>query len=168
MASSLQSRINQTKQQENAVISVEDDEEEEEDNEVEIEVELDREEDPPNPVLEVPTPFSAQQIWAKCPRPRVTFRTVAHDYNATNGAEIELTLSEDEEDCRLLHQHERSPGFQYDSAPTPRLRSTQLSTIMKILTSVTREGFYYCKHCDFNSQICPVSAPTTSACTPIH
>lgn len=39
------------------MINVEDDEEEEEDNEVEIEVELDREEDPLEPVLEVPTPL---------------------------------------------------------------------------------------------------------------
>ncbi|XP_065735359.1 zinc finger protein 462 isoform X2 [Phocoena phocoena] len=155
IASNLQSRINQTKQQEDAVINVEDDEEEEEDNEVEIEVELDREEEPPEPVLEVPTSFSAQQIWARdAPEPQKepNFRTVTHDYNATNGAEIELTLSEDEEDY-------------YGSSANMKDHQVSSAALLNTQTPIygTEHGnenadfsdsgrLYYCKHCDFNNK----------------
>ncbi|XP_060010674.1 zinc finger protein 462 isoform X3 [Lagenorhynchus albirostris] len=155
IASNLQSRINQTKQQEDAVINVEDDEEEEEDNEVEIEVELDREEEPPEPVLEVPTSFSAQQIWARdAPEPQKepSFRTVTHDYNATNGAEIELTLSEDEEDY-------------YGSSTNMKDHQVSSAALLNTQTPIygTEHGnenadfsdsgrLYYCKHCDFNNK----------------
>ncbi|XP_033714256.1 zinc finger protein 462 isoform X5 [Tursiops truncatus] len=155
IASNLQSRINQTKQQEDAVINVEDDEEEEEDNEVEIEVELDREEEPPEPILEVPTSFSAQQIWARdAPEPQKepSFRTVTHDYNATNGAEIELTLSEDEEDY-------------YGSSTNMKDHQVSSAALLNTQTPIygTEHGnenadfsdsgrLYYCKHCDFNNK----------------
>ncbi|XP_006747420.2 zinc finger protein 462, partial [Leptonychotes weddellii] len=155
IASNLQSKINQTKQQEDAVINVEDDEEEEEDNEVEIEVELDREEEPTEPVMEVSTSFSAQQIWARDagePQKEPSFRSVAHDYNATNGAEIELTLSEDEEDY-------------YGSSTN--LKDHQVSSTALLNTQTPIYGtehnnentdfgdsgrLYYCKHCDFNNK----------------
>ncbi|KAJ1059125.1 hypothetical protein K5549_007926 [Capra hircus] len=155
IASNLQSKINQTKQQEDAVINVEDDEEEEEDNEVEIEVELDREEDPPEPVLEVPTPFSAQQIWARdAPEPpkEPNFRTVAHDYNATNGAEIELTLSEDEEDY-----YGSSTNMKDHQVSNTTLLNTQTPIYAtehnNENTDFSDSGrLYYCKHCDFNNK----------------
>ncbi|KAM8803798.1 zinc finger protein 462 isoform 3-T6 [Rhynchonycteris naso] len=155
IASNLQSKINQTKQLEDAVINVEDDEEEEEDNEVEIEVELDREEEPTEPVLEMPTPFSAQQIWVRDagePQKEPNFRNVTHDYNATNGAEIELTLSEDEEDY-------------YGSSTN--LKDHQVSNTALLNTQAPIYGtehnnenadfgdsgrLYYCKHCDFNNK----------------
>ncbi|XP_030714975.2 zinc finger protein 462 isoform X3 [Globicephala melas] len=155
IASNLQSRINQTKQQEDAVINVEDDEEEEEDNEVEIEVELDREEEPPEPVLEVPTSFSAQQIWARdAPEPQKepSFRTVTHDYNATNGAEIELTLSEDEEDY-----YGSSTNMKDHQVSSAALLNTQ-TPIYGAEHGNENADFsdsgrlYYCKHCDFNNK----------------
>uniref|UniRef100_A0A8D0NFX0 Zinc finger protein 462 n=1 Tax=Sus scrofa TaxID=9823 RepID=A0A8D0NFX0_PIG len=155
IASNLQSKINQTKQQEDAVINVEDDEEEEEDNEVEIEVELDREEEPTEPVLEVPTSFAAQQIWARdAPEPQKepTFRTVTHDYNATNGAEIELTLSEDEEDY-----YGSSTNMKDHQVSNTALLNTQTPIYgtehNNESTDFSDSGrLYYCKHCDFNNK----------------
>ncbi|KAB1280368.1 Zinc finger protein 462 [Camelus dromedarius] len=155
IASNLQSRINQTKQQEDAVINVEDDEEEEEDHEVEIEVELDREEEPTETIMEGPTPFSAQQIWARdAPEPQKepSFRTVTHDYNATNGAEIELTLSEDEEDyygsSTNVKDHQVSSTALL-STPTP-IYGTEHNNENTDFSDSGR--LYYCKHCDFNNK----------------
>nr|XP_054357222.1 zinc finger protein 462 isoform X5 [Pongo pygmaeus] len=155
IASNLQSKINQTKQQEDAVINVEDDEEEEEDNEVEIEVELDREEEPTEPILEVPTSFSAQQIWARDtsePQKEPNFRNITHDYNATNGAEIELTLSEDEEDyygsSTNLKDHQVSNSALLNTQ-TP-IYGTEHNNENTDFGDSGR--LYYCKHCDFNNK----------------
>ncbi|XP_073907423.1 zinc finger protein 462 isoform X2 [Castor canadensis] len=155
IASNLQSKINQTKQQEDAVINVEDDEEEEEDNEVEIEVELDREEEPTETILEVPTSFSAQQIWARDTsesQKEPNFRNVTHDYNATNGAEIELTLSEDEEDY-----YGSSTNMKDHQVPNTALLSTQTPIYGTEHTNENTDfgdsgRLYYCKHCDFNNK----------------
>ncbi|ELK24561.1 Zinc finger protein 462 [Myotis davidii] len=155
IASNLQSKINQSKQQEDAVINVEDDEEEEEDNEVEIEVELDREEEPTEPVLEVPPPFATQQLWvpdASVPQKEPNFRNISHDYNATNGAEIELTLSEDEEDyygsSTNLKDHQ-IPGTALLNAQVP-LYGTEHTNESTDFSDSGR--LYYCKHCDFNNK----------------
>lgn len=155
IASNLQSKINQTKQQEDSVINVEDDEEEEEDNEVEIEVELDREEESTEPVLEVSNPFAAQQLWARDigePPKEPGFRNITHDYNATNGAEIELTLSEDEEDyyCSStnLKDHQVSNTGLLNT-PTP-LYGTEHNNETTDFGDSGR--LYYCKHCDFNNK----------------
>ncbi|XP_045878520.1 zinc finger protein 462 isoform X5 [Meles meles] len=155
IASNLQSKINQTKQQEDAVINVEDDEEEEEDNEVEIEVELDREEEPTEPVMEVSTSFSAQQIWARDagePQKEPSFRSVAHDYNATNGAEIELTLSEDEEDY-----YGSSANMKDHQVSSTALLNTQTPIYGTEHNNENTDfgdsgRLYYCKHCDFNNK----------------
>ncbi|XP_066223605.1 zinc finger protein 462 isoform X3 [Saccopteryx leptura] len=155
IASNLQSKINQTKQQEDAVINVEDDEEEEEDNEVEIEVELDREEEPPEPILEVPTPFSAQQIWVRDagePQKEPNFRNVTHDYNTTNGAEIELTLSEDEEDY-----YGSSTNLKDHQVSNTALLNTQAPIYSTEHNNENADfgdsgRLYYCKHCDFNNK----------------
>ncbi|XP_066112691.1 zinc finger protein 462 isoform X3 [Saccopteryx bilineata] len=155
IASNLQSKINQTKQQEDAVINVEDDEEEEEDNEVEIEVELDREEEPPEPILEVPTPFSAQQIWVRDagePQKEPSFRNVTHDYNTTNGAEIELTLSEDEEDY-----YGSSTNLKDHQVSNTALLNTQAPIYSTEHNNENADfgdsgRLYYCKHCDFNNK----------------
>ncbi|XP_037008539.1 zinc finger protein 462 isoform X1 [Artibeus jamaicensis] len=155
IASNLQSKINQTKQQEDAVINVEDDEEEEEDNEVEIEVELDREEEPIEPVMEVPNPFAAQQIWAREasePQKEPNFRNVTHDYNTTNGAEIELTLSEDEEDY-----YGSSTNLKDHQVPNTALLNTQTPIYGTEHNSENTDfsdsgRLYYCKHCDFNNK----------------
>lgn len=155
IASNLQSKINQTKLQEDAVISVEDDEEEDDDNEVEIEVELDREEEAAEAIMEVPTSFSAQQIWARDTsesQKEPSYRSITHDYNATNGAEIELTLSEDEEDYY---------------GPSASMKDHQVSNATLLNTQAPIYGaehsnentdfgdsgrLYYCKHCDFNNK----------------
>lgn len=62
IVSNLQSKINQIKLQEDAIINVEDDEEEEDDNEVEIEVELDREEEVTDFIMEVFIVFLVYKI----------------------------------------------------------------------------------------------------------
>ncbi|XP_015347706.2 zinc finger protein 462 isoform X1 [Marmota marmota marmota] len=155
IASNLQSKINQTKQQEDAVINVEDDEEEEEDNEVEIEVELDREEEPTEPLMEVPTSFSAQQIWARDasePQKEPSFRSITHDYNATNGAEIELTLSEDEEDY-----YGSSTNMKDHQVSNAALLNTQTPIYGTEHNNENTDfgdsgRLYYCKHCDFNNK----------------
>ncbi|KAM5299960.1 zinc finger protein 462 isoform 2-T2 [Ctenodactylus gundi] len=155
IASNLQSKINQTKQQEDAVINVEDDEEEEEDNEVEIEVELDREEEPTEPIMEVPTAFSAQQIWARDAsetQKEPSFRNITHDYNATNGAEIELTLSEDEEDF-----YGSSTNMKDHQVSNTALLNTQTPIYGTEHNSENTDfgdsgRLYYCKHCDFNNK----------------
>ncbi|XP_029332150.1 zinc finger protein 462 isoform X3 [Mus caroli] len=154
IASNLQSKINQTKLQEDAIINVEDDEEEEDDNEVEIEVELDREEEATDPIMEVPTAFSAQQIWARDPsesQKEPNYRSITHDYTATNGAEIELTLSEDEED------YYGSSASMKDQVSNAALLNTQ-PAIYGTEPSNENTDFgdsgrlYYCKHCDFNNK----------------
>uniref|UniRef100_A0A2K5ERC8 Zinc finger protein 462 n=1 Tax=Aotus nancymaae TaxID=37293 RepID=A0A2K5ERC8_AOTNA len=155
IASNLQSKINQTKQQEDAVINVEDDEEEEEDNEVEIEVELDREEEPTEPIIEVPTSFSAQQIWARDTsesQKEPNFRSITHDYNATNGAEIELTLSEDEEDY-----YGSSTNMKDHQVSNTALLNTQTPIYGTEHNNENTDfgdsgRLYYCKHCDFNNK----------------
>ncbi|XP_021056211.1 zinc finger protein 462 isoform X2 [Mus pahari] len=154
IASNLQSKINQTKLQEDAIINVEDDEDEEDDNEVEIEVELDREEEATDPLLEVPTSFSAQQIWARDAsesQKEPNYRSITHDYTATNGAEIELTLSEDEED------YYGSSTSMKDQVSNAALLNTQ-PPIYGTEPSNENTDFgdsgrlYYCKHCDFNNK----------------
>ncbi|XP_036020011.1 zinc finger protein 462 isoform X6 [Mus musculus] len=154
IASNLQSKINQTKLQEDAIINVEDDEEEEDDNEVEIEVELDREEEATDPIMEVPTAFSAQQIWARDAseaQKEPNYRSITHDYTATNGAEIELTLSEDEED------YYGSSASMKDQVSNAALLNTQ-PAIYGTEPSNENTDFgdsgrlYYCKHCDFNNK----------------
>ncbi|XP_031233299.1 zinc finger protein 462 isoform X4 [Mastomys coucha] len=155
IASNLQSKINQTKLQEDAIINVEDDEEEEDDNEVEIEVELDREEEPTDPIMEVPTSFSAQQIWARDAsesQKEPNYRSITHDYTATNGAEIELTLSEDEEDyygsSTSMKDHQVSNAALLNTQPP--IYGTEHSNENTDFGDSGR--LYYCKHCDFNNK----------------
>ncbi|XP_050021892.1 zinc finger protein 462 isoform X2 [Alexandromys fortis] len=155
IASNLQSKINQTKLQEDAIINVEDDEEEEDGNEVEIEVELDREEEPAEPILEVPASFAAQQIWARDTsesQKEPNYRSIAHDYNATNGAEIELTLSEDEEDyygsSTSMKDHQVSNAALLNTQPP--IYGTEHNSENTDFGDSGR--LYYCKHCDFNNK----------------
>ncbi|XP_038966965.1 zinc finger protein 462 isoform X3 [Rattus norvegicus] len=155
IASNLQSKINQTKLQEDAIINVEDDEEEEDDNEVEIEVELDREEEPTEPIMDVPTAFSAQQIWARDTsesQKEANYRSITHDYTATNGAEIELTLSEDEEDyygsSTSIKDHQVSNAALLNTQPP--IYGTEHSNENTDFGDSGR--LYYCKHCDFNNK----------------
>ncbi|XP_043371491.1 zinc finger protein 462 isoform X7 [Dermochelys coriacea] len=153
IASNLQSKINQNKQQEDAVINVEDDEEEEEDNEVEIEVELDKEEEQTEPLMEVSSSYAPQQMWGRDTndsQKETSFRNIPHDYNSTNGAEIELTLSEDEEDyyCSSVNMKDHQ-------GPNASLLGSQSS--MYDQNSENAEfndsgRLYYCKHCDFSNK----------------
>ncbi|MEJ1282890.1 zinc finger protein 462 [Cricetulus griseus] len=155
IASNLQSKINQTKLQEDAIINVEDDDEEDDDNEVEIEVELDREEEPTEPIMEVPTSFSAQQIWARDTsesQKEPNYRSITHDYNATNGAEIELTLSEDEEDY-----YGSSTSMKDHQVSNAALLNTQAPIYGTEHNNENTDfgdsgRLYYCKHCDFNNK----------------
>ncbi|XP_053151998.1 zinc finger protein 462 isoform X5 [Hemicordylus capensis] len=151
IASNLQSKINQNKQQEDAVINVEDDEEEE-DNEVEIEVELDKEEEQAEPLMEMA--FASQQMWGRDTsesQKESNYRNLPHDYNSTNGAEIELTISEDEEDyyCSSIGLKEQG------------LNSSVLGSQSSIYGSDQNNDnsdygdsgrLYYCKHCDFSNK----------------
>ncbi|XP_028942058.1 zinc finger protein 462 isoform X2 [Antrostomus carolinensis] len=154
IASNLQSKINQNKQQEDAVINVEDDEEEDEDNEVEIEVELDREEEQTEPMIEVSSSYTPQQMWgreANDSQKETNFRSMQHDYNSTNGAEIELTLSEDEED------YYSSVNLKDHQSPNASLLGSQSNMYGTDQNNDNSEfsdsgRLYYCKHCDFSNK----------------
>uniref|UniRef100_A0A8C3K6H4 Zinc finger protein 462 n=1 Tax=Calidris pygmaea TaxID=425635 RepID=A0A8C3K6H4_9CHAR len=154
IASNLQSKINQNKQQEDAVINVEDDEEEEEDNEVEIEVELDREEEQTEPMIEVSSSYAPQQMWgreANDSQKEANFRSMQHDYNSTNGAEIELTLSEDEED---YYSSVSMKDHQSPNASVLGSQSNMYGTDQNNENSEFNDSgrLYYCKHCDFSNK----------------
>ncbi|KAM6293869.1 zinc finger protein 462-like [Aegotheles albertisi] len=153
IAINLQSKINQNKQQEDAVINVEDDEEEEEDNEVEIEVELDREEQM-EPVVEVSSSYAPQQMWGtetNDSQKDANFRNIHHDYNSTNGTEIELTLSEDEEDyfSSINMKDQQSPNASVLGSQPNMYGPDQNNENVEIDGS---ERLYYCKHCDFSNK----------------
>ncbi|KAM6230136.1 zinc finger protein 462 isoform 3-T6 [Porphyrio hochstetteri] len=154
IASNLQSKINQNKQQEDAVINVEDDDEEEEDNEVEIEVELDREEEQTEPMIEVSSSYAPQQMWgreANDSQKETNFRSMQHDYNSTNGAEIELTLSEDEED---YYSSVSMKDHQSPNASVLGSQSNMYGTDQNNENSEFNDSgrLYYCKHCDFSNK----------------
>ncbi|KAL9822579.1 zinc finger protein 462 isoform 4-T5 [Geothlypis trichas] len=154
IASNLQSKISQNKQQEDAVINVEDDEEEEEDNEVEIEVELDREEEQTEPMIEVSSSYAPQQIWgreANDSQKEASFRSMQHDYNSTNGAEIELTLSEDEEDyySAVSMKDHQSPNASVLGSQSNMYGTDQNNENSEFSDS---GRLYYCKHCDFSNK----------------
>ncbi|XP_071588054.1 zinc finger protein 462 isoform X2 [Heliangelus exortis] len=154
IASNLQSKINQNKQQEDAVINVEDDEEEEEDNEVEIEVELDREEEQTEPMIEVSSSYAPQQMWgreANDSQKETNFRSMQHDYSSTNGAEIELTLSEDEED---YYSSVSMKDHQSPNASVLGSQSNMYGTDQNNENSEFNDSgrLYYCKHCDFSNK----------------
>ncbi|NXB32263.1 ZN462 protein, partial [Eulacestoma nigropectus] len=154
IASNLQSKISQNKQQEDAVINVEDDEEEEEDNEVEIEVELDREEEQTEPMIEVSSSYAPQQMWgreANDSQKETSFRSMQHDYNSTNGAEIELTLSEDEEDyySAVSMKDHQSPNASVLGSQSNMYGTDQNNENSEFSDS---GRLYYCKHCDFSNK----------------
>ncbi|KFQ71438.1 Zinc finger protein 462, partial [Phaethon lepturus] len=149
IASNLQSKINQNKQQEDAVINVEDDEEEEED-EVEIEVELDREEQT-EPMVEVSSSYAPQQMWGRETNDSQKDTNLHHDYNSTNGAEIELTLSEDEEDyfSSINMKDQQSPNAPVLGSQPNMYGPDQNNENVEINDS---GRLYYCKHCDFSNK----------------
>ncbi|XP_052556624.1 zinc finger protein 462 isoform X4 [Tympanuchus pallidicinctus] len=154
IASNLQSKISQNKQQEDAVINVEDDEEEEEDNEVEIEVELDREEEQTEPMIEVSSSYAPQQMWgreANDSQKETNFRSLQHDYNSANGAEIELTLSEDEEDyySSVSMKEHQSPNASVLGGQSNMYGTDQNNENAEFNDS---GRLYYCKHCDFSNK----------------
>uniref|UniRef100_A0A8B9BVG8 Zinc finger protein 462 n=1 Tax=Anser brachyrhynchus TaxID=132585 RepID=A0A8B9BVG8_9AVES len=157
IASNLQSKINQNKQQEDAVINVEDDEEEgedNEDNEVEIEVELDREEEQTEPVMEVSSSYALQQMWGRetnDSQKEANFRSLQHDYNSANGAEIELTLSEDEEDyySSVSMKEHQSPNASVLGGQSNMYGTDQNNENAEFNDS---GRLYYCKHCDFSNK----------------
>ncbi|XP_073522943.1 zinc finger protein 462 isoform X3 [Phyllobates terribilis] len=154
IASNLQSKISQTKQQEDTVINVEDDEDEEE-NEVEIEVELDKEEDTTEQ-LETADQYSIQQIWNRdigLAQKNMSFRNIQHSYSAANGAEIELTLSDDDEEYYF-----QSIGFkdQDQNSSVGCNQSNQFSESEQNSENAEYNDesgrLYYCKHCDFSNK----------------
>ncbi|KAF4795126.1 hypothetical protein TURU_095805 [Turdus rufiventris] len=152
IASNLQSKINQNKQQEDAVINAEDYEEEEEDG-VEIEVELDREQQA-KPMVEVSSSYAPQQMWGRETNESqkdANFRNMHHNYNSTNGAELELTLSEDEEDyfSSINMKNQQSPNASVlGSQPTTNDPDKDNENV-----EINDSGrYYYCKHCDFSNK----------------
>ncbi|TRZ08665.1 hypothetical protein HGM15179_018444 [Zosterops borbonicus] len=153
IASNLQSKINQNKQQEFAVTNVEDYEEEEED-EVEIEVELDREEEQAKPVVEVSSSYAPQQMWRRetnDSQKDANFRNMHQNYNSTNGAEIELTLSEDEENyfssINMKNQQSLNASV---LGSQPNINDPDQDNENVEIHYFGR--CYYCKHCDFSNK----------------
>ncbi|XP_069486924.1 zinc finger protein 462 isoform X2 [Ambystoma mexicanum] len=157
IASNLQSKISQNKQQEDSIINVEDDEEEdeeeEEENEVEIEVELEREEEQTEQSLNTPDSYALQPIWARGsnePHKETNFRTIPHDYASTNGAEIELTISEDEEEYFYSDVKDQQGD---NLSGTPSGLYSGLDHTNEIAEYSEESGhLYYCKHCDFSNK----------------
>ncbi|XP_053321838.1 zinc finger protein 462 isoform X2 [Spea bombifrons] len=153
IASNLQSKINQSKQQEeDSVINVEDDEEE---NEVEIEVELDKEDDMSEPIMESENAYTLQQIWnkdANSTQKSMNFRNIQQNYSASNGAEIELTLSDDDDD----YYYQSVVLKDQDSHALVSNQSglfgenDQLNESSEYNEESGR--LYYCKHCDFSNK----------------
>ncbi|NWV66824.1 ZN462 protein, partial [Malurus elegans] len=151
IASNLQSKISQNKQQEDAVINVEDFEEE---DEVEIEVELDREEEQAKPVVEVSSSYAPQQMWERETNDSqrdANFRNMHHDYNSTNGAEIELTLSEDEEDyfSSINMKNQQSTNASVLGSQ-PNMNDPDQDN--ESVETNDSGRCYYCKHCDFSNK----------------
>ncbi|CAH2293872.1 zinc finger 462 isoform X1, partial [Pelobates cultripes] len=153
IASNLQSKINQSKQQEeDAVINVEDDEEDEE-NEVEIEVELDKEDDVSEPMMEAGETYTFQQIWNRdgtASQKGMNFRNI-QNYSSSNGAEIELTLSDDDEDYyyqSVSHQDSNaSVSFNHSGVLSENDQNNESSEYNE-----DSGRLYYCKHCDFSNK----------------
>ncbi|NXH41902.1 ZN462 protein, partial [Dicaeum eximium] len=153
IASNLQSKINQNKQQEDAVINVEDYEEEEGDH-VEIEVELDREDEQAKPMVEVSSSYALRQMWGRetnDSQKDANFRNMHHDYNSTNGAEIELTLSEDEEGyfSYINMKNQQSPNASVLGSQ-PHINDPDQDNENVEINDSGR--CYYCKHCDFSNK----------------
>ncbi|KAM6232395.1 zinc finger protein 462-like isoform 2-T2 [Porphyrio hochstetteri] len=152
IASNLQSKINQNKQQEDVVINVEDDEEEKESNEVEIEVELDREEEQTDAVVEVSSSYAFQQIWGgetDDSQKDANFRNIHDDCNSTNGTEIELTLTDDEDDYFSSMKDQQSTNASVLGSQLNMYVPDQSNENVEINDS---GRLYYCKHCDFSNK----------------
>ncbi|XP_053558586.1 zinc finger protein 462 [Bombina bombina] len=154
IASNLQSKINQNKQQEDAIINVEDDEDDEE-NEVEIEVELDKEEES-SEQIETGDPYGIQQMWNRdsniCQK-NMNFKNLQNSYSATNGAEIELTLSDDEED--FYYQSMGIKEQDSNASMSCNQSSMYIENDQNNENSEYSEEsgrLYYCKHCDFSNK----------------
>ncbi|NWW39802.1 ZN462 protein, partial [Panurus biarmicus] len=152
IASNLQRKINQNKQKEFDVNNVEDYEEEEED-EVEIEVELDREEEA-KPMVKVSSSYAPQQMWGRetnDSQKDVNFRNMHPNYNSANGAEIELTLSEDEEDyfSSINMKNQQSPNASVLESQ-PNINDPDQDNENVEINDSGR--CYYCKHCDFSNK----------------
>ncbi|KAM4708347.1 zinc finger protein 462 [Discoglossus pictus] len=156
IASNLQSKINQSKlQEEDAVINVEDDEEDEE-NEVEIEVELDKEEEPSDQMMDSGDIYNIQQMWnreASLSQKVMSFKNIQPNYSVTNGAEIELTLSDDEDDY-----YYQSVGMkEQDSSASASCNQSNIymeNDQNNENSEYSEESgrLYYCKHCDFSNK----------------
>ncbi|KAM8960543.1 LOW QUALITY PROTEIN: zinc finger protein 462 [Pelodytes ibericus] len=157
IASNLQSKINQSKQQEeDAIINVEDDEEDEE-NEVEIEVELDKEDDSSEPMMESGDTYTIQQIWnrdANVSQKGMNFRNMQHNYSASNGAEIELTLSDDDDDYYFqsvgLKEHDASVSASCNQSGL--FSENDQNNENSEYNEESGGRLYYCKHCDFSNK----------------
>ncbi|XP_073492237.1 zinc finger protein 462 isoform X1 [Aquarana catesbeiana] len=153
IASNLQSKINQSKHKEDAVINVEDDEDDEE-NEVEIEVELDKEEDP-SEQIESGDQYAMQHMWNRdigmSPK-NTNFRNIQNNYSGGNSAEIELTLSDDDEDyyyqSASMKDQEQNSSLALNQSSF--YESDQLGENLDFNDESGR--LYYCKHCDFSNK----------------
>ncbi|KAM4809120.1 zinc finger protein 462 [Rhinophrynus dorsalis] len=155
IASNLQSKINQSKQQDDSIINVEDDDEDEE-NEVEIEVEIDKEEDQSEQMTEAGDSYVIQQMWnrdANVSPKNMNLKNIQHNYSASNGAEIELTLSDDEEDYYFqsvgLKEHDTSASVSCNQSIMYG-DNDQNSENAEFPEESGR--LYYCKHCDFSNK----------------
>lgn len=151
IASNLQSKINQSKHKEDAIINVEDDEDDEE-NEVEIEVELDKEEDP-SEQMDSGDQYSMQQIWNRdigMSQKNTNFRNIQNNYSGGNSAEIELTLSDDDEDYYYQTVDMKDQDHSIALNQSNLYESDQLGENAEFNEESGR--LYYCKHCDFSNK----------------
>ncbi|XP_014351876.1 zinc finger protein 462 isoform X1 [Latimeria chalumnae] len=159
IANNLQSKITQTKQQADTIINIEDiDDEEEDDNEVEIEVELDKEEEQTEQLTEtLGCKYPAQHTWvreADDSQNEGVYRNMQDDFNVGNGAEIELTLSDDDDDyyrsvanSKEVHGSITVATGNQSAVFTAAEQDNENSELNE-----DSERLYNCKHCNFSNK----------------
>ncbi|KAM5194419.1 zinc finger protein 462 isoform 2-T2 [Mantella aurantiaca] len=152
IASNLQSKINQSKHKEDTVINVEDDEDDE--NEVEIEVELEKEDDP-SEQMESGDQYTMQQMWNRdigMSQKSTNFRNIQNNYSVGNSAEIELTLSEDDDDDFYFQSINLKDHEQNSSLSLNQSNLYENDQLCENEFSEESGRLYYCKHCDFSNK----------------
>ncbi|GCC27950.1 zinc finger protein 462 isoform X2 [Chiloscyllium punctatum] len=177
IANNLQSKISQANQQASEVESVigveeeedeeEDEEEEEEEEEEDVEVELDvdgdldEEQGKADHLMEMQNyPYSGHQMWVEGNdgiREEASYGTLEQDYSVSNSAEIELTLSDDEDFYGSSNSTGKGDGVSrkhVGNAAYKKTNSENRDTVQENSEAAEDSGkIYYCKHCNFSNKV---------------
>ncbi|XP_062905183.1 zinc finger protein 462 isoform X1 [Mobula hypostoma] len=181
IANNLQSKISQANQQANEVESViamedaeeecegeeeeeeEDDDEEEEEDDVELDAdgELDEEEGKVDHLMDMQNySYSGHQMWVEGTdgiHKEDGYGPVDQDYPVSNSAEIELTLSDDEDFYSTSNRVGHCDGAsrkQGGGAAYKKSNSENRDTFQESSEAGEDSGkTYYCKHCNFSNKV---------------